>query len=64
MKNRISDIMCLNLLNFLFVLQKCEVTAVTHCNSPSVPTMLASSVGIKGAVDFIKDIRSLYCSST
>lgn len=39
---------------------KCEVTAVTHCNSPSVPTMLASSIGIKGAVDFIKDIRSLY----
>lgn len=43
---------------------KCEVTAVTHCNSPSVPTMLASSVGIKGAVDFIKDIRSLYSMST
>ena len=39
---------------------KTEVTAVTHCNSPSVPKMLATSVGIKGAVDFVRDIRALY----
>lgn len=38
---------------------KSEVTAVTHCNSPSVPRALAGKVGVKGAVDFVKDIRSL-----
>ncbi len=42
---------------------KAEVTAVTHCNSPSVPTMLAGSVGVKGAIDFVKDIRALYSDS-
>jgi hypothetical protein len=56
--------MILHLNYLIYTSQKCEVTAVTHCNSPSVPTMLASSVGIKGAVDFIKDIRSLYSAST
>lgn len=56
--------MILHLNYLIYMSQKCEVTAVTHCNSPSVPTMLASSVGIKGAVDFIKDIRSLYSTST
>lgn len=39
---------------------KCEVTAVTHCNSPSVPQMLAGKVGIKGAVDFVRDIRNMF----
>jgi len=39
---------------------KCEVTAVTHCNSPSVPKMLAGSVGVKGAVDFVRDIRAMF----
>uniref|UniRef100_A0A7S2A132 START domain-containing protein n=1 Tax=Trieres chinensis TaxID=1514140 RepID=A0A7S2A132_TRICV len=39
--------------------QKAEVTAVTHCNSPSVPTMLAGKVGVKGAVGFVKDVRAL-----
>ena len=38
---------------------KCEVVAVTHCNSPSVPKMLAGSVGVKGAVDFVRDIRAM-----
>ena len=38
---------------------KTEVTSVTHVYSPSVPTMLAGTVGVKGAVDFIKDIRAL-----
>lgn len=38
---------------------KTEVTAVTHVYSPSVPTMLAGTVGVKGAIDFIKDIRDL-----
>ena len=39
---------------------KCEVTAVTHCNSPAVPKMLARSVGVKGAVDFVRDIRAMF----
>lgn len=39
---------------------KCEVTAVTHCNSPSIPKMLAGSVGVKGAVDFVRDIRAMF----
>jgi len=37
----------------------CEVTAVTHCNSPSVPLMIAGKIGVKGAVDFVKDIRAM-----
>lgn len=39
--------------------EKTEVTAVTHVYSPSVPTMLAGTVGVKGAIDFVKDIRAL-----
>jgi hypothetical protein len=38
---------------------KSEVTAVTHVHSPSIPTMLAGTVGVKGAIDFVRDIRSL-----
>lgn len=37
----------------------CEVTALTHCNSPSVPLMIAGKIGVKGAVDFVKDIRAM-----
>lgn len=37
----------------------CEVCAITHCNSPSVPLMIAGKIGVKGAVDFVKDIRSM-----
>lgn len=40
--------------------EKSEYTAVTHCNSPSVPKMLAGTVGVKGAIDFVKDIRALH----
>jgi len=40
-------------------LDQCEVTAITHCNSPSVPLMIAGKIGVKGAVDFVKDIRSM-----
>jgi len=36
-----------------------EVTSVTHVYSPSIPIMLAGKVGVKGAVDFVKDIRKL-----
>mmetsp|Transcript_5303 Transcript_5303/g.7733 ORF Transcript_5303/g.7733 Transcript_5303/m.7733 type:complete len:317 (-) Transcript_5303:33-983(-) len=36
-----------------------ELTAITHVHSPSVPTILAGKVGVKGAVDFIKDIRAI-----
>ena len=37
----------------------CEVTALTHCNSPSVPLMIAGKIGVKGAVGFVKDIRAM-----
>jgi hypothetical protein len=38
---------------------KTELTAVTHVYLPSVPLMLAGTVGVKNAIDFIKDIRAL-----
>jgi hypothetical protein len=38
---------------------KTEVNAVTHVYSLSVPTMLVGTVGVKGAIDFIKDIQAL-----
>jgi hypothetical protein len=40
---------------------KTDFTGVTHVNAPNVPLLLAKKVGIKGAVDFINDIRNL-CS--
>jgi len=39
---------------------KTEVTAVTHVNTPNLPKMLAGAVGVKGAINFVNDIRSLY----
>jgi hypothetical protein len=41
-----------------------EVTAITHVYSPSVPTMLAGKVGVKGAIDFVRDIRDLYINES
>ena len=38
---------------------KTELTAVTHVYSPMIPSMLAKNAGVKGAVDFVKDIRAL-----
>lgn len=38
---------------------ECMLTSVTHVYSPSVPIMLAGSAGVKGAVDFVRDIRKL-----
>ena len=38
---------------------RAEVTALTHCNTPSVPLMIAGKIGVKGAVDFVRDIRAL-----
>ena len=38
---------------------KTELTAITHVYSPMIPMMLAKSAGVKGAVDFIRDIRAL-----
>ena len=38
---------------------KTDFTGVTHVNAPNVPLLLAGKVGIKGAVDFVHDIRSL-----
>jgi len=36
-----------------------EFTSVTHAYSPMLPLMLAKSAGLKGAVDFVRDIRAL-----
>ena len=36
---------------------ECLMTAVTHVYSPSLPTMLASRFGVKGAVNFVNDVR-------
>ncbi len=38
---------------------KTELTAVTHVQSPMIPVMLAKGAGVKGAVDFVRDIRAL-----
>ena len=38
---------------------KTELTAVTHVYSPLLPLMLAKNAGVKGAVDFVRDIRAL-----
>lgn len=51
-----------NVLRNTPVPNQCRVTAVTHVYSPSLPTMLASRLGVKGALNFVKDIRSL-CGS-
>ena len=37
---------------------KCELTAVTHVNSPLTPMMVAQKLGKKGAVDFLRDVRT------
>ena len=36
---------------------ECLMTAVTHVYSPSLPTMLASRFGVKGAINFVNDVR-------
>ena len=38
---------------------KTEMTSVTHVYSPMIPAMLARGAGVKGAVDFVRDIRTL-----
>ena len=38
---------------------KTELTSVTHVYSPMIPLMLAKNAGVKGAVDFVRDIRAL-----
>lgn len=38
---------------------KTEMTSVTHVYSPMIPSMLAKNAGVKGAVDFVRDIRAL-----
>jgi hypothetical protein len=37
----------------------CKMTSVTHVYSPSLPAVLATRVGIKSAINFVEDIRSL-----
>jgi len=38
---------------------KTEMTSVTHVYSPLIPLMLAKNAGVKGAIDFVRDIRAL-----
>jgi hypothetical protein len=38
---------------------KTELTSVTHVYSPMIPLLLAKSAGVKGATDFVRDIRAL-----
>ena len=35
----------------------CEFSSVSHVNSPLVPPMMAKGVGVKGAMNYIKDLR-------
>ena len=37
----------------------CQLTAVTHVYSSAVPAMLAERLGVKSAIKFVKDMRSL-----
>lgn len=37
----------------------CKMTSVTHVYSPALPAVLATRVGIKSAINFVEDIRSL-----
>jgi hypothetical protein len=37
---------------------QCIMTAVTHIYSPALPTMLAKSMGVSSAINFVKDIRN------
>jgi hypothetical protein len=37
---------------------QCVMTAVTHVYSPALPTMLAKSMGVSSAINFVKDIRN------
>ena len=39
---------------------KCEVTAITHVKSAKVPKILATKLGVSGAINFINDIRDVY----
>lgn len=48
-----------NVLRNSGVPDQCRVTAVTHVYSPNLPSMLASRIGVKGAVNFVRDIRSI-----
>lgn len=36
---------------------ECMMTAITHVYSPVLPTMLARSVGVSSAINFVRDIR-------
>ena len=37
----------------------CKMTSVTHVYAPALPAVLATRVGIKSAINFVEDIRSL-----
>ena len=36
----------------------CVMTAVAHVYSPALPTILAKSLGVSSAINFVKDIRA------
>ena len=39
---------------------KTEMTTVAHVHSTMIPLMLAKNAGVKGALDFVRDIRALH----
>ena len=41
----------------------CRATCVTHVYAPQLPSVLAKGVGVKSAINFIQDIRSI-CSNS
>ena len=43
---------------------ECMMTAVTHIYSPALPTMLAKSMGVSSAINFVKDIRKAFVPAT
>lgn len=43
---------------------ECLMTAVTHVYSPALPSMLAQSMGVSSAVNFVRDIRAAFGKET
>jgi hypothetical protein len=48
-----------NILRNMANPNQCRVTAVTHVYAPSLPTVLASRLGVKSSLNFIHDVRSI-----
>ena len=43
---------------------KCLMTTVTHVYSPALPSMLARSMGVTSAVNFVRDIRAAFIGTS